>query len=142
MSADSNRNLAIRYVRDVIGEGNLARIDALVHPEARDLSGPWSEGRQGFREHIAGFRHAFEPAVTIERVVADEEYAVVYWEAKGRHVARAFGIEPTGKPVENSFISTLRFREGRIVEYHVMVDMLRFLIQVGTLGPWADEFAG
>ena len=33
MSVDSNRNMAIRYVDEVIGGGNLALIDELVHPE-------------------------------------------------------------------------------------------------------------
>jgi ketosteroid isomerase-like protein len=141
MSIQSNRELAIRYVDEVIGEGNLALIDELVHPEAQDLSGPWPPGPLGFRQHIAGFRGAFEPQVTVERVITDEAYAAVYWQAKGRHVGAAFGIEPTGRPVENSFISTLRFRDGMILNYEVMVDMLTFLVQVGTLGPWAGEFS-
>jgi len=140
MAVDSNRELAIRYVKEVIGEGNLALIDDLVHPEGQDLGGSWPAGPPGFREHIAWFRSAFEPEVTIERVIADQEYAAVYWQAKGRHVGAAFGIEPTGRSVENSFISTLRFRAGLIVAYEVMVDMLTFLVQVGTLGPWGSEF--
>jgi predicted ester cyclase len=142
MSVQSNRELAIRYVDEVIGEGNLVLIDELVHPEAQDLSGPWPPGPRGFREHIAGFRSAFEPEIAVERVIADETYAAVYWRAEGRHVGAAFGIEPTGRAVENSFISTLRFRDGMILHYEVMVDMLTFLVQVGTLGPWAGEFPG
>jgi ketosteroid isomerase-like protein len=140
MSVDSNLKLAIRYLNNVVGGGNLALIEELVHPEAQDLSGQWSKGREGFYEHISAFRMAFEPEIAIERVVADEEYAVVHWKAKGRHVGPAFGIEPTGRPVENSFTSTLRFREGMIVEYEVMYDMLNFLVQVGCLGPWASKF--
>jgi ketosteroid isomerase-like protein len=142
MSVNANRDLAIRYVNDVIGEGNLALIDELVHPEAQDLSGPWPPGPQGFYDHISSFRQAFEPEITIERVIADQEYAAVYWGAKGRHVGLAFGIEATGLPVENSFISTLRFQDGRIVAYEVMVDMLNFLVQIRRLGPWARVFAG
>jgi ketosteroid isomerase-like protein len=140
MSVDSNRDLAIRYITDVVGGGNLALIEELVHPEAQDLSGPWSQGREGFREHISSFRSAFDPEVAIQRVIADEEYAAVYWIGKGSHEGPALGIEPTGKPVENDFISTLRFRDGLIVQYEVMVDMLRLLVQLGCLGPWKSEF--
>jgi len=141
MSVDSNRNMAIRYVDEVIGGGNLALIDELVHPEGQDLSGPWPPGREGFRQHIASFRSAFDPRVAIERVIADETHAAVYWVGKGRHVGPAFSIEPTGVAVENDFISTLRFRDGLIVAYEVMVDMLRLLVQLGTLGPWESKFA-
>jgi predicted ester cyclase len=140
MGVDSNRDVAIRYFNDVVDGGNLALIEELVHPEARDLSGPWSKGRDGFCEHVSWFRMAFEPEITIERVIADEDYAVVHWNAKGHHVGSAFGIEATGRTVENSMISTLRFQDDMIVEYEVMFDMLKFVIQVGCLGPWANKF--
>ena len=140
MGVDANRDLAVRYLNDVVGGGQMALIDELVHPEAQDLSGPWSKGRAGFREHILSFRSAFHPQVSIQRVIADEEYTAVYWMGKGRHVGRAFGIEPTGKRVENDFISTLRFRDGMIVQYEVMVDMLRLLVQLECLGPWESKF--
>jgi predicted ester cyclase len=141
MCVHSNRDVAIRYFNDIVGEGKLALIQQLVHPEAQDLSGQWSKGREGFYEHISWFRMAFEPEITVERVVADEEYAVVHWKAKGRHAGPAFGIEPTGRPVENSMISTMRFQDGMIAEYEVMFDMLKFLVQVGCLGPWESKFA-
>jgi ketosteroid isomerase-like protein len=140
MCVHSNRDVAIRYFNDVIGGGDLALVEELVHPEAQDLSGPWSQGREGFRDHISWFRMAFEPEITVERVVADEEYAVVHWRAKGRHVGSAFGIEPTGRPIENSMISTMRFQDGMIAAYEVMFDMLRFLVQVRCLGPWESKF--
>lgn len=140
MCVDANRNVAILYVNDVIGGGNLALINELVHPEAQDLSGPWPKGREGFRQHVSSFRAAFDPEVTIQRVIADEAYAAVYWMGKGRHVGPAFGIEPSGRPVENDSISTLRFRDGMIVQYEVMVDMLRLLVQLECLGTWESHF--
>jgi ketosteroid isomerase-like protein len=140
MDVDSHRDVAIRFFDAIVGRGKLALIDELVHPEAQDLSGPWSEGREGFYEHISWFRMAFEPEITVERVVADEEYAVVHWRAKGRHVGPAFGIDPTGRPIENSMVSTMRFQDGMIASYEVMFDMLKFLVQVGCLGPWESEF--
>jgi hypothetical protein len=38
-------------------------------------------------------------------------------------------------------ISTMRFQDGMIAEYEVMFDMLKFLVQVGCLGPWESKFA-
>ena len=72
MSVDTNRDSAVRYFNDVVGAGNLKLIEELVHPEAQDLSGEWSKGREGFREHISWFHSSFEPEIAIDRVIADE----------------------------------------------------------------------
>jgi len=141
MSVDTNRASAIRYLNDVVGTGNLELIEELVHPEAQDSSGEWSKGREGFREHISWFRSSFELEITIDRVIADEEYAVVYWRVKGRHIGPAFGIEPSGKVVENSAISSMRFRDGLIVEYEVMFNIINLFVQLESLGSWATYFS-
>ena len=141
MATQTNKENAICYFNDVVGKGNLEPINDLVHPEAKDLSGEWSTGKEGFREHISWFHSSFDVSnIEIERLIADEEYAVIYWRVKGRHIGPAFGIEPSGKKIENTAISILRFREGKIIEYEVMFDMMNFLIQVGDLGSWARYF--
>ncbi|MEA3438644.1 MAG: ester cyclase [Chloroflexota bacterium] len=141
MSVDTNRDTAVRYFNEVVGAGNLELIEELVHPEAQDLSGEWPAGREGFREHISWFHSSFELEITIDRVIAGEEYAVVYWTVRGRHVGLAFGIEPSGKVVENSAISTMRFRDGLIVEYEVMFNMINLFVQLESLGSWAVYFS-
>lgn len=141
MVAKTIKDNAIRYFNDVVGKGNLELIDDLVHPEAEDLSGEWSTGKEGFREHISWFHSAFDISnVDIERLITDEEYAVVYWRVKGHHIGPAFGIEPTGKEIANSAISILRFLEGKIITYDVRFDMMNFLVQAGDLGSWARYF--
>ena len=141
MSMNTNRDSAVRYFNDVVGAGNLELIDELVHPEAQDLSGEWSKGQEGFREHISWFHSTFELEIVVDRVIADEEYVVVYWRVKGRHIGPAFGIEPSGKVVENSAISTMRFRDGLIVEYEVMFNLINLLVQLEDLGAWAGNFS-
>jgi len=139
-SPDTNRDIAVRYFNEVVGAGNLELIEELVHPDAQDLSGEWSKGREGFREHISWFHSSFELEIAIDRIIADEEYVVVYWRVKGRHIGPAFGIEPSGKVVENSAISTLRFRDELIVEYEVLFNMMKFFVQLEDLGSWASSF--
>ena len=141
MSVDTNRDTAVRYFNDGVGAGNIELIEELIHPEAQDLTGEWSKGREGFREHISWFHSSFELEIAIDRVIADEEYVAVYWRMKGRHVGPAFGIEPSGKIVENSAISTMRFRDGLIVEYEVMFNVMNLLVQLESLGAWAGNFS-
>jgi predicted ester cyclase len=141
MATDIIRDSAIRYFNDVVGKGDLEPINDLVHSEAKDLSGKWSDGKEGFREHISWFHSAFEISnLDIERIITDEEYAVVYWRVKGRHIGLAFGISPSGKEIENSAISTLRFLDGKIFAYEVLFDMMNFFVQVGDLGSLARYF--
>jgi predicted ester cyclase len=140
MSADINKDIAVRYFGEVVGGGKLELIEELVHPDARDLTGEWSKGREGFREHISWFHSSFELEIAIDRVIADEEYVVVYWRVMGRHIGTAFGIEPSGKVIENSAISTLRFRDGLIVEYEVLFNMMNLFVQLESLGSFASHF--
>jgi predicted ester cyclase len=105
------------------------------------LSGEWSDGKEGFREHISWFHSAFDISnLDIERIITDEEHAVVYWRVEGRHIGPAFGIEPSGKEIKNSAISTLRFLDGKIFEYEVLFDMMNFFVQVGDLGSLTRYF--
>ena len=140
MSADRNKEIALRYFNEVVGKGDLNLIDEMVHPEAHDQAGEWSPGQAGFREHIAWFHSAFDLSIEVDRVIADEEFAVVYWTVEGTHIGPAFGLEATGKYIKNTAISTLRFQENQIIEYQVLFDMMSFLIQAGSLGSWASYF--
>lgn len=141
MAANIIKDCAIRFFNEVVYKGDLERINDLVHSKAKDLSGEWSDGKEGFREHFSQWHSAFDISdLEIERVIADEEYAVIYWRVKGRHIGPAFGIEPSGKEIENSAISTLRFLDGKIFEYEVLFDMVNFYIQVGDLGYLARHF--
>ncbi|MFO7546679.1 MAG: ester cyclase [Trueperaceae bacterium] len=142
MATHGIKDKAVRYFNEVVGKGDLEPIDELVHSEAKDLSGIWSDGKEGFREHISWFHSAFDvSSLDIERVITDGEHAVVYWRVKGRHVGPAFGVEPSGKEIENTAISTLRFQDGRIIEYEVSFDLMNFFVQVGDLGSLARHFA-
>lgn len=140
MSADRNKALALRYFNEVVGKADLDLIDELVHPEAQDRAGEWPPGPAGFREHIIWFHSAFDLGIEVDRVIADEEYAVVYWTVQGEHIGPAFGLEATGKYIKNTAISTLRFQENRIIEYQVLFDMMSFFIQAGSLGSWESCF--
>jgi predicted ester cyclase len=141
MATKTIKENIMRYFNDVVGKGDLVSIDDLVHPEARDMSGEWPNGREGFRRHISWFHSSFDISnITVERIITDGEYAVVYWNVKGRHIGHAFGVEPSGKEIENSAISTLGFLDGKIFEYQVMFDMMNFFVQVGNLGSWAKYF--
>ena len=140
MSAERNRELALQYFTEVVGKANLDLIDELVHPQAQDRAGEWSPGPEGFREHIAWFHSAFDLRIEVDRVIADEEFAVVYWTVQGTHIGPAFGLEATGKYIKNTAISTLRFQENQIIEYQVLFDMMSLLIQAGSQGSWAGYF--
>jgi hypothetical protein len=49
MAANIIKDRAIRYFDDVVGRGDLEPIDDFVHPDAKDLSREWSDGKEGFR---------------------------------------------------------------------------------------------
>ena len=55
---------------------------------------------------------------------------------RGVHAGELLGIPPTNKEVETDGIAIHRIRDGKIVEYWSVTDIVRVLQQVGALpGP-------
>jgi steroid delta-isomerase-like uncharacterized protein len=114
---DSNRDLAIRWFREVWNERRHETIDELF---AADGVGHM-EGGDGtiadFKSARAGLLEAFPDfSVVVEDTVSEGDHVVVRWAATGTHQGRGLGIEATGRPVSFRGMTWLKFRNGKAVE--------------------------
>jgi len=74
--------------------------------------------------------------MTVERVVADDETAVVQWQAKGTFDGRSFqGIRATGRAVEIRGVDVMEIRDGLIQHNTIYYDGASFARQIGLLPP-------
>ena len=71
--------------------------------------------------------------MTIEEMIAEGDALAQRYTGRGTHEGEFMGIAPTGKRVEFEGISAVRIREGKIVEYRGMPDMLGLLQQIGAV---------
>ena len=91
-------------------------------------------GIEGAKEEAAGYRAAFpDLTLTIENQVAEGEYVVTRWTARGTHEGDMDGLAPTGKSAATGGISMTRIVDGKIVEDYTQWDALGLMTQLGAV---------
>ena len=143
MTPEDNKRVVRRFFEELGGEGNWALLEELVAPDAvHVVSTPWVPGREGFRQHILWFRNAYpDMHLTVDDLIAEGDRVIAFWTMRGTHQGECWGVQPTGRHVVFSALSRLRVRNGQVCEYEVRPDRLDILLQLGSLGHYADQLA-
>ena len=131
--------VAERLATEVLVGGDLDALEELVTTdvEIRAVGEEGAiEGREAYREHLAGLRAAFVDLEVETEVLAEAgEWAVVQWAATGTSEGPFMGLEPTGEAVSYAGIDAYRFRDGRVAELRSAFDMLGLLTQLDAVEP-------
>ena len=90
-------------------------------------------GPEGYRPFYRAFREAF-PDVHVEvlQTVTEGEMITTHCRVTGTHRGQSMG-NPTGKSVDFSGMTIVRFRDGKIIEAWNNFDFLSFYQQIGML---------
>jgi steroid delta-isomerase-like uncharacterized protein len=115
---------------------DLALIDEIIAPDFASHSAPPGipPGREGVRQWIMLFRHAFADLyANIEDVIIEGDKVVMRFLGGGTQTGEFFGIPPTGKRAVLTGINILRIANGQIVEHWGNSDDLGFLQQLGVI---------
>ena len=126
-----------QWFKEVWDEGQEAAIDRLVAADAKvwgltGSGGPPLAGPAGFKPVFHTFREALgDLQIVIERTVVEGDVCTAHFLVKGRHVGRALGGEPTGRPVEFHGVTIARVRDGQLVEGWNVIDFLAMYQQIG-----------
>ena len=86
--------------------------------------------RDGMKQAAEIFRVATPGDHEITMQVAEGDLVVSYIVGRGVHAGELMGIPATHKEVETAGIAIHRVRDGKIVEYWSVVDVVRILQQV------------
>lgn len=136
MSAET-KAIARRLLEEAFNGGNLATVDELVDPgfvNHDPASAEQAHGIEGAKASIGGYRAAFpDLRIAIERQIAEGDYVVTRWTARGTHQGELMGLAPTGKQATVTGITIDRIRAGRIVESWSNWDTLGLLQQLGAV---------
>ena len=91
-------------------------------------------GIEEAKAEAAGYRAAFSDlTLTIDHQVAEGEYVVTRWTARGTHDGELEGIAPTGVSATTTGISMIRVVDGRIVEDFTEWNALGLMTQLGVV---------
>jgi steroid delta-isomerase-like uncharacterized protein len=98
-------------------------------------------GPEAFVESIKILRSAFaDLQYKEEEILAARDRVIAIMSVSGRHVGNYAGIPATGRTFSTSFIEIFKMANGKIVQNRPYRDRLRFLIQIGVLGPASSEY--
>ena len=76
-----------------------------------------SGGPDGFANFVKAVRVALpDIKATIQQMVAEGDYVVIWNTATGTHRGELFGMPPSGKQISMKDFHFFRFRDGKIVE--------------------------
>ncbi len=136
------KGLARRVADEVWTARKLDVIDELFAPSFRGWSPTDGEivGPAGFREVVERYQAAFSPtAMTVDSLVAEGDWVVMAWTARGTHTGELMGIAPTGREVTVTGIECSRVDGGKFVEGRGVFDALGLLQQLGAVPTGAAQ---
>ena len=128
-----------QWFKEVWDEGKEDAIERLMAADAvvHGLTGPDGPpivGPAAFKPVFHTFREALgDLEIAVERVVVDGELCAAFCRVKGRHVGRALGGDPTGRPVEFTGVTITRVRDGKLIEGWNVFDFLAMYQQMGWI---------
>jgi steroid delta-isomerase-like uncharacterized protein len=137
MEHEANKAIVRRLYEQAFNHtGDLAVIEEFIATDFNDhaaLPG-LPPGREGFRQAVLAWRHAFpDLTLTVDAVVAAEDAVVIAWTGRGTHRGELMGIPPTGVAGQVVGISFNRIADGRVVERWGNSDDLGLLQQLGVI---------
>ena len=141
MSPDENKALVRRYIKAIDDNqtSDWSILDEYISDDFVAHNPPVpgvSLDREGMKQAAEIFRVATPGTHEVGMQVAEGDLVVSQVTGRGVHAGELLGIPPTNKEVETDGIAIHRIRDGKIVEYWSVTDIVRVLQQVGALpGP-------
>ena len=127
MSAEANKAVVQRLVREAQSNGDLDVVDELLADDFIDHT-PFPgvpPTRSGVKMLFGYLRAAFPDLnVRIHEQVADDAKVVTRKSFEGTHRGEFMGVPATGRAVSFEVIDILTLQDSRIVEHRVLFDQL------------------
>jgi ketosteroid isomerase-like protein len=128
VSVDSNKDVVRRVFAEVVSGGDIDLIEKIAHEDMTDhlaMAVGWGAGRKGFQTHIETVRAMIDNFnAEVTETVGEGDVVVAFWTGTGTVLNDSLGYPVTGRPFTAPAISRLRFEDGLITEYSVMVGPL------------------
>lgn len=126
------KEIAKQYAEDIWDRKDLSAIDHYLdqHVLIHSLLGKFY-GHEAMREVVVAWQKAFPDLQVINsNLIAENDLAVIHWEAKGSHLGEFKGISPSGKKISYSGVTIYRILNGKIIEYWAYLDMQHLMKQL------------
>jgi predicted ester cyclase len=137
---ETNKSLLLRLIEEGFNNGNLAVVDEIVAPGAKERQRGNGDGSEGTKEVIRTLRRWFPDfSMQMEDVAATSDKVWMRFRATGTNLGSVMHRPPTGKKMSIDVIDVARFQGGKIVEHWGVPDQLGMLLQLGLIGGGRDD---
>jgi predicted ester cyclase len=134
MSREQNLKVFRAVFEEGFSKGNVAVLDDLFSPDAREHQFGMPATVEGLKASITSLRSAFpDLTLSLEDVVAEGDKVWGRATARGTHRNLFMGIAPTNRQVAIQVFDVCRFENGQIVEHWGVPDRFALLAQLGAL---------
>jgi predicted ester cyclase len=121
-----------RLIEEGFNRGNLAVVDELVAPGAREHQRGSKDGIEGTKGTIRYLRSAFPDfKITIDEVVVSGDKVWARQKGGGTNLGSFAGHPPTGIKAFIDVIDVVRIEDGKIVEHWGVPDQLGMMLHLG-----------
>jgi predicted ester cyclase len=134
--ADDLKAIARRTLEELLPNGDVAGLRAVMHPEVVNHEPPLGAppGLDGMIQTMRWLARAFsERRYELHRVIAEGDTVVIYCTFHARHTGEFMGLAPTNRPVAVRQVHIVRFQDGKGIEHWAVRDDLGLLRQLGAL---------
>jgi steroid delta-isomerase-like uncharacterized protein len=143
--SENNKAIVRRLIEEFWNKGNQSLADQFFAPiyTHHDASTPdFGKGPEGERKRSTLYRTAFPDLhLTVQDVIAEGETVMTRWSCHGTHKGDLNGIAPTGKQINITGVTIVRFSNGKMVEGFVNWDALGMMQQLGVVPQLAQAKA-
>jgi predicted ester cyclase len=131
---DSNEAIYRRLIEEGFNQGNLAVVDELMAPDAREHQRGAGDGIEGAKNTIMYLRSAFPDfKITIDEVVLSGDKVWARQRGGGTNLGSFAGHPPSGRKAFTDVIDVVRIEDGKIVEHWGVPDQLGMMMQLGLM---------
>lgn len=134
MTTEWNKALASRIIEEVWNRGDHAALEILLAPGYIGHDPAYPVGnRAEFGTFVRRFRATFpDIRFSIEAQIAEGDWVMTRWRARGSHQGELGGLPATGKAVAITGITLSRIVAGQVIEDWRNWDTLGLIEQLGT----------
>ncbi len=130
----TNEAIYRRIIEEGFNQGDLAVVDELVAPGAREHQRGAKDGIDGTKDTIKYLRSAFPDfRITIDEVAVIGDMVWARQKGGGTNLGSFAGHPPTGIKAFTDVIDVVRIEDGKIVEHWGVPDQLGMLMQLGHM---------
>ena len=135
--SEHQKQTIIRWFEEVWNKGRRQAIDEMLPPDCVIHDGGTSlKGPEEFKKYFDLMRSTFsEIQMTPEEVISEGALVCLRWSVKMRHTGDGLGMPATGRNLQTTGISIVRFTGGRFAEAWQNWDMLGVMQQIQQAEP-------